>query len=248
MELTTHSGHKVSYLSLFLSSLPHLLDILGQLLSSQMSCFFAVQMCLNLTTSFLELSDSVGSLINPRPHSATAVLGVAWGPPTGGEQCPLETSLQVAVDGRATTEQWNLVSGATLWPYDACWQDIQNAQQRGKHHIPLTRACHEVARALATLRKADLAHRQVKQNCGVFWAASYMDGCSTDLSALQVGIRALQKHECAAVCTCRRQACAYSEQLQDDAWISCWHPAAALANQYTVSTPAATGHPSGNHW
>lgn len=167
MELTTHSGHKVSYLSLFLSSLPHLLDILGQLLSSQMSCFFAVQMCLNLTTSFLELSDSVGSLINPRPHSATAVLGVAWGPPTGGEQCPLETSLQVAVDGRATTEQWNLVSGATLWPYDACWQDIQNAQQRGKHHIPLTRACHEVARALATLRYYNISITSINVSTGL---------------------------------------------------------------------------------
>lgn len=123
-----------------------------QLLSHQMSCFSAVQMCLNLTTSFLELSDSVDSLINPRPHSTTAVLSVAWGPPTEREQCPLETSLQVALEGRVTTEQWSLVSSATAWPYDACRQDIQNTQQRGRHLIPLTRACHEVAHKLASQR------------------------------------------------------------------------------------------------
>jgi hypothetical protein len=57
-----------------------------------------------------------------------------------------------------------------------------------------------------------------------------MDGCSTELSTLQRGIHALQKHECAVAGASRRQACAYSEQLQDDAGISCWHPAAALAN------------------
>lgn len=57
-----------------------------------------------------------------------------------------------------------------------------------------------------------------------------MDGCSTELSALQGGTHALKKHECAVAGASRRQACAYSEQLQDGAGISCWHPAAALAN------------------
>ena len=123
-----------------------------QLLLHQMSCFSAVQMCLNLTASSLELLDSVGTLIGPRPHSVAAVLSVAWGPPTNGEQCPLETNLQVALEGSVTTEQLNLVSSAAAWPYDACRQDIKNTQQWGGHHIPLTRACHEVAHELATLR------------------------------------------------------------------------------------------------
>lgn len=57
-----------------------------------------------------------------------------------------------------------------------------------------------------------------------------MDGCSTELSALQGGIHAFQKHECAIAGASRRQACAYSEQPQDGAGISCWHPAAAVAN------------------
>ena len=114
-------------------------------------------MCLNLTTSFLELLDSAGSLINPRPHSATAVLSVAWGPPNNGEQCPIETSLQVALEGRVTTEQWNLLSSATAWPYDACRRNIQDTQQWGRHHIPLTRACLEVARELTTLRQYNIS-------------------------------------------------------------------------------------------
>jgi hypothetical protein len=114
-------------------------------------------MCLNLTTSFLELLDSAGSLINPRPHSATAVLSVAWGPPTNGDKCPLETSLQVALEGRVTTEQWNLVSSATAWPYDACRQNIQDTQQWGRHYIPLTRACLEVACELTTLRQYNIS-------------------------------------------------------------------------------------------
>jgi len=166
MELTTHGGHKVSYLSLF-ASLPHLLDIPGSyfritcLLSLLYRCIStsvsAIQMCLNLTTSFLELLDSPGSLINPRPHSATAAFSVNWGPPTNGEQCPLETSLQVALEGRVTTEQWNLVSSATGWPYDACRQNIQDTQQWGRHHIPLTRACLEVAYELTTLRQYNMS-------------------------------------------------------------------------------------------
>jgi hypothetical protein len=57
-----------------------------------------------------------------------------------------------------------------------------------------------------------------------------MDGCSTELSALQVGIHALKKHECPVAGASRRQACAYSGQLQDGTGISCRHPAAALAN------------------
>ena len=122
-----------------------------------MSPLSAVQMCLNLTTSFLELLDSTGSLINPRPHLATAVLSVAWGAPTNGEQCPLETSLQVALEGCVKTEQWNVVSSATAWPYDACRQNIQDTQQWGRHHIPLTRACFEVARELTTLRQYNLS-------------------------------------------------------------------------------------------
>jgi hypothetical protein len=109
-------------------------------------------MCLNLTTSFLELLDSAGSLITPRPHSATAVLSVAWGSLISGEQCPLETSLQVAMEGHVTTEQRNLVTSGTAWPYDACKRNIQDTQKWGKHHIPLTRACLEVARELTTLR------------------------------------------------------------------------------------------------
>lgn len=75
-----------------------------------------------------------------------------------------------------------------------------------------------------------------------------MDGYPTELAALQAGICALQKCECATVGASRRQAYAYCEQLQDDAGISCWHPAAALADQHAVSTPAATCHPYGNHW
>ena len=57
-----------------------------------------------------------------------------------------------------------------------------------------------------------------------------MDGFSTELSALQGGIHALQKHECAVAGASRRQACVYSEQQQDGPGISCWHPAAVLAN------------------
>lgn len=56
-----------------------------------------------------------------------------------------------------------------------------------------------------------------------------MDGCSTELYALQGGIHALQKHEYAVAGASTRQACAYSEQPQDGAGFSCWHPAAALA-------------------
>jgi hypothetical protein len=128
-----------------------------QLLSHPMSPLSAVQMCLNLTTSVLELLDSAGSLINPRPHSATAMLSVAWGPPTNEEQCPLETSLQVALEGRVTTEQRNLVSSATAWPYDVCRQSIQDTQQWGRHHLPLTHACLEVARELTTLRQYNIS-------------------------------------------------------------------------------------------
>jgi hypothetical protein len=160
MELTTHGGHKVSYLSLFPSL--HLLDIpssyfhitclLSLLCRHVSTSFFAVQMCLNLTTSVLELLDSVATLINPRPHLATAVLSVAWGPATNGEQCPLETSLQVALEGRVTAEQGNLASSAT-----ACKQNIQDTQQWGRHHIPLTHECLEFARELTTLRQYNIS-------------------------------------------------------------------------------------------
>jgi len=114
--------------------------------------FLVQQVCVDLRASFPEPSHSVASLFDPRLHSATAVLTVAWGPPTHEEWCPLMSSLQVELHGQVTAEQWSLASEATAWPYNVCKQDLQDTQQWGSHYVPLTRACYEVVQELATLR------------------------------------------------------------------------------------------------
>jgi hypothetical protein len=122
------------------------------LLSYQMSHFCAKQMCVNLTVNFTGPTDSVISLIHPKLHSATMMLAAVWGPRSDGEQCPLDSSLQVVLEGQVTTEQWSLASEAAVWPYNVCQKDMQDVHQWGNHFMPLTHACSEVAHELATLR------------------------------------------------------------------------------------------------
>lgn len=120
--------------------------------SHQTSHFCAQQMCVNLTINFTGPSDSATSLTHPRRHSATVMLTAVWGLHTDGDQCPLSSSLQVLLDGQATTDQQSLTSEAAVWPYNACQQDMQDVHKWGSHYMPLTPACYEVAYELATLR------------------------------------------------------------------------------------------------
>ncbi|XP_033607997.1 uncharacterized protein LOC111866074 isoform X3 [Cryptotermes secundus] len=110
------------------------------------------KVCVNLTVNFTEPPDTVISLTHPRLQSASAMLTAVWGLPIDGGQCPCSSSLQVLLDGQVTTEQLNLTSKATVWPYNMCQQDMQDVHQWGSHYMPLTRACYEVAYELATLR------------------------------------------------------------------------------------------------
>jgi hypothetical protein len=122
-----------------------------------MSHFYVQQICVNLTVNFTGPSDAVISLIHPKLHSATVMLTAVWGPLISGEQCPLDSSLQVVLHGQVTTEQWSLTSEAAVWPYNMCQKDMQDVHQWGNRFMPLTHACSEVVQELATLRYYNLS-------------------------------------------------------------------------------------------
>lgn len=67
--------------------------------------------------------------------------------PAGG------SSLNLQAKAEATMEQLALATSAVTWPYNQCKKDSLNREEWGDTFTPLTPACQEEARQLATLRK-----------------------------------------------------------------------------------------------
>ncbi|XP_069680724.1 vitellogenin isoform X2 [Periplaneta americana] len=130
------------------------------------------KVCVDVRAEFPEPSVAVPSLSELQPHSATGDLTVQWGTSTEGTQCPQESSLHVTVDGEVTATQQALAKEGQAWPYGSCKTDLKDEKQWGTHYTPLTRACYETVRELATLRHYNVS---ITSNNLPKWTDSLLD-------------------------------------------------------------------------
>lgn len=102
----------------------------------------------------------------PLSDTITGNLNTVWGSSSSSGRCPVGgASLKLRAKAEATMEQLALATSALTWPYNQCKKDSLNRQEWGDTFTPLTPACQEEARQLATLRKytATLKYEKLPQ-------------------------------------------------------------------------------------
>ncbi|KAJ9599526.1 hypothetical protein L9F63_009998, partial [Diploptera punctata] len=98
---------------------------------------------LNIHAQFPELVEEVTFLSDKEPHVASIEISAEW----------QSSRLQIQMDGEVTPEQKEHITDSSVWPYATCQEDLHDIDQWGDLYAPLTPACYEVAKELATLRK-----------------------------------------------------------------------------------------------